>query len=135
MVEHGHQVYVEAGAGKTSNFKDIEYADVGGDIVDSPAELYRKCNLVVKVGPPCEEELDLLQEKQTLISALHLGNTTSEFLQRLMDLRITGIGFEFIRDPDGSYPIIRMMHEIMGSMAPNALPSCFRANVFVSAPN
>jgi alanine dehydrogenase len=46
-----------------------------------------------------------------------LGNTTPDFLHHLMELRITGIGFEFIRDPDGTLPIVRMMHEIMGSMA------------------
>src|SRR5690606_7396722 len=74
-------------------------------------------NLIVKVGPPVGEELDLLQEKQILISALHLGHTTPEFLKQLMELRVTGIGFEFIRDPDGTLPIVRMMHEIMGSMS------------------
>jgi alanine dehydrogenase len=30
---------------------------------------------------------------------------------------VTGIGFEFIKDSDGTYPIVRMMHEIMGSMS------------------
>lgn len=117
LVANGHEVYVEKSAGAQAHFSDSEYAEMGGEIVESPADLYSKCTLIVKVGPPSGNELELLQEKQILISALHLGHTTPEFLKRLMELKITGIGFEFIRDPDGSLPIVRMMHEIMGSMS------------------
>jgi alanine dehydrogenase len=73
--------------------------------------------VVVKVCPPNSNELDLLQENQVLISALHLGGIKPDYLDRLKRLRITGIGFEFIQNPDGTYPIVRMMHEVMGSMA------------------
>ncbi len=117
LVANGHEVYVERQAGAQAHFSDNEYAEYGGEIVDTPAALYSKCEMIVKVGPPNGDELDYLQEKQILISALHLGHTTPEFLRRLMDLKITSIGFEFIRDPDGSLPIVRMMHEIMGSMS------------------
>jgi alanine dehydrogenase len=117
LVADGHEVCIEKGAGMQAHFTDVSYAEAGGELIESPADLYGKCSLIVKVGPPAGEELDMLQEKQTLISALHLGATTPDFLKRLMDLGITGIGFEFIRDPDGTLPIVRMMHEIMGSMA------------------
>jgi len=117
LVANGHKVYVERMAGELANFGDREYAEVGGEIVGDPADLYTKSELVVKVGPPNEDEARYLCEKQTLISALHLGGTTPDFLKRLMDLGITGIGFEFIRNSDGTLPIVRMMHEIMGSMA------------------
>lgn len=117
LVANGHEVFVEATAGEQANFQDREYSDVGASIVADAADLYSRSELVVKVGPPSEEEWPFLQEKQTLVSALHLGGTRPDFLRRLMDLGITGIGFEFIRDTDGSLPIVRMMHEIMGSMA------------------
>ncbi len=117
LVANEHEVYVEKSAGTQAHFSDSEYSEAGATIVDSASQLYSKSNLIVKVGPPVGEELDLLQEKQILISALHLGHTTPEFLKQLMELRVTGIGFEFIRDPDGTLPIVRMMHEIMGSMS------------------
>ncbi|HET6569522.1 MAG TPA: alanine dehydrogenase [Rhodothermales bacterium] len=117
LAADGHEVFVEKGAGQQAHFSDNSYMEAGAEIVDSAAALYGQCNLIAKVGPPTGEELDYLQEKQILISALHLGGTTPDFLQQLMDLGITGIGFEFIRDPDGTLPIVRMMHEIMGSMA------------------
>ena len=117
LVANGHEVYVETGAGELAHFSDVQYAEAGGEVMTATADLYAKCGLIVKVGPPSDEELAYLQEKQILISALHLGGTSPTFLRRLMDLGITGIGFEFIRDSDGSLPIVRMMHEIMGSMA------------------
>ena len=117
LVAGGHEVYVEQGAGEQAHFADAEYAEVGGDVVFSAEDLYTKSNLIAKVGPPSGRELELLQEKQLLLSALHLGGTRPDFLRCLMDLGVTGIGFEFIRDSDGTLPIVRMMHEIMGSMA------------------
>ncbi|MDX1741738.1 MAG: alanine dehydrogenase, partial [Rhodothermales bacterium] len=117
LVANGHEVLVEVDAGDQAHFSNQEYSEAGGEIVEKQADLYAKAELVVKVGPPCSEELSLLQERQILISALHLGNTSPDFLKRLMNLGITGIGFEFIRDSDGTLPIVRMMHEIMGSMS------------------
>lgn len=117
LVSYGHQVYIEKEAGIQAHFSDKEYADAGAEILDSPEDLYSRCKMIVKVGPPSGVEIQFIQENQIIISALHLGHTTPDFLRHLMELRTTGIGFEFIRDPDGSLPIVRMMHEIMGSMA------------------
>lgn len=117
LASAGHEVAVERGAGDQAHFTDVEYSEAGADVVEDAAELYARSQLIVKVFPPTESELDLMQEGQILISALHLGNTTPDFLRRLMSLRITGIGFEFISDPDGTFPIVRMMHEISGSMS------------------
>jgi alanine dehydrogenase len=117
LVANGHEVYVENGAGEQAHFPDTAYAEAGADLIDEPADLYSHADLIVKVGPPNEDELDLLKEKQILISALNLGGMTPNYLRHLMDLRVTGIGFEFIRDPDGTFPLVRMMHEITGTMA------------------
>lgn len=117
LVANGHEVYIEKQAGAHAHFSDKEYSDAGAHLIESPAQLYSTAELVVKVGPPNDDELGLLQERQMLISALHLGGTKPDFLRHLMELNITGIGFEFIRDSDGTLPIVRMMHEIMGSMA------------------
>ncbi len=117
LVANGHHVIVGEGAGKGAHFTDTEYAEAGAEIASSDADVYTKSDLVVKVGPPSEEEVSWMREKQVLISALHLGGTSPTFLKKMMDLGVTGIGFEFIRDSDGTLPIVRMMHEIMGTMA------------------
>jgi alanine dehydrogenase len=117
LINHGHEVFVESNAGIKAHFSDARYIDQGAEVLASPEEIYARCNLIVKVAPPTESELDLVQEKQILFSALHLGNMKPDYLKRLMGLMVTGIGFEFIEDSDGSYPIVRMMHEITGSLS------------------
>ena len=117
LVANGHEVVIESGAGAESQFADDAYAEAGCQVVGSAGEVYAQADLVAKVFPPRPDELDLMRERQVLISALHLGGLQPDTLKRLMELRVTGIGFEFIADADGTLPIVRMMHEISGSMA------------------
>lgn len=117
LIANGHEVYLEKGAGADAKFEDNEYADAGASIAYSAEELYKKSELILKVAPPTEEEYEMLQHRQTIISALHLGNTTENFLEVLIKKDITAIGYEFIQGPDKEFPIVRMMHEITGSMA------------------
>ncbi len=117
LVASGHEVYVQEGAGELAQFSDVQYSEAGADILPSAADIYNASNLLVKVYPPTEEELELIRDRQILISALHLGTLQKSFLERLIANRVTGIAFEFIREAEGTYPIVRMMHEISGSMA------------------
>lgn len=117
LTANGHEVYLEKGAGIDANFTDKEYADAGAEIMYSVDELYKKSEMILKVAPPSEDEYDLLQPNQIIFSALHLGNTTEKFLNVLIKKGITAIGYEFIQGADKEFPIVRMMHEITGSMA------------------
>ncbi|MCW9707833.1 alanine dehydrogenase [Fodinibius salsisoli] len=114
---NGHDVFIEQRAGEEANFSDQEYADAGAEIAYSIDEVYQKAQMIAKVAPPTKDELDLLDDNHTLLSALHLGNATELFIQTLIDKCITAIGFEFIKGDDKEFPIVRMMHEITGSMA------------------
>ncbi|MDX1617369.1 MAG: alanine dehydrogenase [Balneolaceae bacterium] len=114
---NGHEIYIEKGAGDEANFIDKEYADAGAEMAYSIDELYKKSEMIVKVAPPSQDEYELLQQNQVLLSALHLGNTTEEFMDLLIKKCITAIGYEFIQGEDKEFPIVRMMHEITGSMA------------------
>lgn len=117
LTANGHEVFVEQNAGSEANFTDDDFADAGAEIAFSIDEVYQKSDLVVKVAPPSESELDLLEQDQTLLSALHLGNAAEEFIDLLIKKNITAIGFEFIKGDDKEFPIVRMMHEITGSMS------------------
>lgn len=117
LIANGHEVRIEAGAGAAAQFSDADYAEVGCEVAETAGEVYADSDLVVKVFPPRPDELAMMKERQVLISALHLGGLEPNLLRRLMELRVTGIGFEFIADGDGTLPIVRMMHEISGSVA------------------
>ncbi|MDR9417777.1 alanine dehydrogenase [Gracilimonas sp.] len=114
---NGHEVFIEKGAGEAANFSDVEYADAGAELAYSSQEVFKKSELILKIAPLVEEEFEYLEEDQALISALHMGSQTQKYLEALTNKSITGIGYEFIRGEDKEFPLVRMMHEITGSMS------------------
>ena len=117
LTSNGHEVYIEQEAGLEANFTDQEYSDAGAEIAYSAEQVFKKSEMIVKVAPPTEAEFEYLDRDHTLLSALHLGNTTEEFIETLINKNITAIGFEFIKGEDKEFPFVRMMHEITGSMS------------------
>lgn len=115
LVGNGHTVLVEHDAGKAAQYPDREYAEVGGLIVYDHSEIYRDCDVIVRITPIGLEELGLMKDGKTIISAVHLGSLSPEFLKELMRKNITAIGFEFVRSDDGSLPLLQMMSEIAGT--------------------
>ncbi|MBQ9915011.1 MAG: alanine dehydrogenase, partial [Clostridia bacterium] len=73
FVAKGHTVYVEKGAGAGAGFPDEEYKEAGGIILDTPAEIFAKADMIVKVKEPEECEYELLREGQILYTYLHLA--------------------------------------------------------------
>lgn len=116
LVSHGHEVIIERGAGKAVHYDDNEYSEAGARIVESPEEVY-KANMIVKVAPPTNEEIALLKHKQILVSALQLSVQPKDSLKRLMDKKVTAVAWDFIRDNEKIYPVIRAMGEIAGISA------------------
>jgi alanine dehydrogenase len=113
---NGHEIYIEKNAGIDAHFTDNDFSEAGATILYSPQEIYKQADIIVKVAPPTAEEQEWLQPGQVLLSALHLGNTSEEFLKALIAKGVTALGYEFIHQ-DGEFPLVRMMHEITGSMA------------------
>ena len=117
LVANGHEVLIEKNAGIDARFSDQEYSEAGAEISYSAEELFSLSEMILKVAPPTEKELEWMQPNQILFSALHLGHATHSFMNALIDKGICGIGYEFIKSDDQEFPIVRMMHEITGSMA------------------
>lgn len=115
LVSNGHEVYVEAGAGALSQFPDREFSEAGAIIVYSNREVYANANIVLKVSPPTIEEIELMGEGTSLISALQMSRLSKEYIDALLARKITSIGFEFLQDEVGGMPIVRAMSEIAGS--------------------
>lgn len=113
LVNNGHRIVVETNAGKMANFQDHDYSEAGAQIVYSPEEVY-KADIILKVAPPSPQEIEMMQQRQTLISALQLTVQPEDFLKQLMAKKITAIAFDWIKDHDGIYSVIRSMGEIAG---------------------
>lgn len=117
LVANGHEVYVESKAGEQAHFSDQAYSEAGAQIAYGARDLYQRSEVIAKVAPPDKEEIAMMRDQSILLSALHLGSTDEGMYHQLHAKNITGIGFEFIQDADGTYPIVRMLHEITGSLA------------------
>ncbi|APS39514.1 MULTISPECIES: alanine dehydrogenase [Salegentibacter] len=114
ITAHGHRVMIESGAGKWARFSDKDYSNAGAEITKDTSKVF-SCPTILKIEPPSLEELDLINPQTILISALQLKTQCKEYFQKLASKRITALGFEFIRDDDGSYPIVRALSEIAGT--------------------
>ncbi|MCG8372440.1 MAG: alanine dehydrogenase [Balneolales bacterium] len=114
---NGHQIFIEKGAGDDANFTDRDYAEAGADIAYTADDVFRKSELILKVAPLTVKEFELIEPDQAIISALHFGSQTKEYFELLTQKSVTGIGYEFMRGSDKEFPIVRMMHEITGSIA------------------
>jgi alanine dehydrogenase len=114
LVANGNQVAVEHKAGEASHFSDKDYAEAGARIVYEREEIF-KCPILVKSAPPVEEDMPLLQQNQTIVSPIHLSALKKEYIEKMMEKRITALSFENFKDDSGTYPIVRSMSEIAGS--------------------
>jgi alanine dehydrogenase len=117
LVSNGHEVFIEKDAGADARFPDRAYSEAGAQIAYSRDEVFAKSELIVKVAPPDASERALLKEHQIVLSAVHLGTANEAYFKELLAKGVTGIGFEFLQSKDGTFPIVRMMHEITGSVA------------------
>ena len=117
LVEDGHKVYVQSGAGVGSGFSDKEYVDAGAAIVASAKILYNKSTLIVKVKEPQPSEYNLLNETHTLFCYLHLA-PLKELTSVLMEKQVCAIAYETVTIPEqNQLPLLKPMSEIAGKMA------------------
>jgi len=111
----GNQVFLEAGAGKSANYDDIEYIEAGAKI-SSKKECF-EAEIILKIAPPFCEEISLFNEKQILISNLHINSQTELSIKKLIQKKITAIGFEYIKDERNFFPVMFSLNEIAGYTA------------------
>ena len=88
LVANGHRVRMETKAGEGSHFTDQEYSEAGAEICPTAKDIFQ-CDIILKVTPPSEEEVDYMPGSQTLISALQLSIQPKIILQKLITKKIT----------------------------------------------
>jgi alanine dehydrogenase len=115
LVEDGHPVLVERGAGEGSGFPDESYRQAGASLVDTE-EAWSAPELIVHVKEPNAEEMTRLRRGQTLFTYLHLA-AAPDLTQGLLDVGVIGIAYETIRSPDGAFPVLAPMSEVAGRLA------------------
>jgi alanine dehydrogenase len=115
LVQSGHPVLVETGAGAGSGFSDDEFARAGAEVVNRET-VFGRAGLIVKVKEPQRQEYALLLDQSAIFTYLHLAPNPG-LTDVLLDKRITGLAYETL-ERDGRLPLLAPMSEIAGRMAP-----------------
>lgn len=117
LVEEGHAVYFERGAGEGSHFTDEEYLNAGARIAFSHEEVLARTELLLTVSSPTLEELRMIRRDQAVMAFFHLAVAERERFEELLKREITAIGYEVIETLDGRLPVLLPISEIAGQMS------------------
>jgi len=115
LIKRGHEVLVERGAGIGSGFPDREYEHAGATLIDGPAAIFARADLIVKVKEPQPVEVAMLRPGQILFTYLHLAADKS-LTETLAASGVTGIAYETI-EVNRRLPLLEPMSEIAGRMS------------------
>jgi alanine dehydrogenase len=119
LVEHGHEVLVQAGAGEGSAIADAGYESQGARIVPAADDVFAESEMVLGVKEPQPEEVVMLNEGQTLFTYLHLA-PAPELTRGLRESGATCVAYETVEDRHGRLPLLAPMSEIAGRIATQA---------------
>jgi len=114
LVEHGHRIIFESGAGAGSNFLDHHYSEQGAEIAQQAEQVF-KADIIIKVASPTLEEIKMMKKNQLLISSQQPSLLDKKVLQALMDKKITALSYEYLRDEGEHLSVVRAMSEIVGA--------------------
>ena len=114
LTQNGHRILLETGAGTAARFSDHDYSEHGAEIMASRQEVY-KADLILKVSPPEAEEIDMMKDRQVLISTVSLAHQSQQYFRSLIRKKVTALAFEYIQDAFGSFPLRRSISEIVGN--------------------
>jgi alanine dehydrogenase len=116
LAQDGHTVILERGAGLGSGFEDAAYTAVGARIVDSPADVYSRAELIVKVKEPQPAEMAMLRPGQIVFCYFHFA-ASRELTEGCIRRGIAAVAYETLSDPAGRLPLLTPMSEVAGKMS------------------
>ena len=125
LVQAGHQVQVQTGAGAGIGCNDDTYRSAGATIAKGAEEIFASSDLVVKVKEPQLAECRMLRPGQVLFTYLHLAADREQTLA-LMAAGATAIAYETVTAVDGSLPLLTPMSEVAGRMSVQVGASCLQ---------
>src|SRR5690349_17326378 len=119
LVEHGHEVIIQRGAGAGSVIPDEEYVEQGARIVPDADAVFDEAELILKVKEPMTEEVERLRPDHTLFTYLHLA-AAPQLTAGLQESGATCIAYETVEDARGRLPLLAPMSEVAGKIATQA---------------
>jgi alanine dehydrogenase len=115
LVRHGHEVFVQSGAGHNSGYRDGDFEAAGARVLPDAASVYEAAELIVKVKEPVDGDLAHLRAGHRLFCYLHLAANPA-LGERLREIGLTAVAFETVR-VGGALPLLAPMSDIAGRLA------------------
>ena len=116
LVAHGHEVWIEAGAGLGIGAMDSDYAAAGAKLQPDAKTVFDGCEMVVKVKEPQAVERAMLREGQVLFTYLHLAPDPDQ-TRELIASGVTAIAYETVTGAGGQLPLLKPMSQVAGRMS------------------
>jgi alanine dehydrogenase len=116
LVQDGHRVLVERGAGLGSGIPDETYAAAGAELVDGPDEVFGRAGLIVKVKEPQPQEIARLRPEHTVFGYFHFAASRA-LTEASLAAGYTAIAYETLVDAAGRLPLLTPMSEVAGRMS------------------
>jgi alanine dehydrogenase len=118
LVQRGHEVTIETGAGTGSAFADDAYRAAGARIA-SVDDVWAESDLLLKVKEPIEPEYERLREGLVLFTYLHIA-ADEPLTRALVDSGIAAVAYETVETTGGALPLLAPMSEVAGRLAAQA---------------
>jgi alanine dehydrogenase len=119
LVDRGHDVLVQRGAGEGSAIADDEYVAQGAQILPDAEAVFGAAGMIVKVKEPQPVEVARLRPDHVLFTYLHLAPDAA-LTAGLVASGATCIAYETVEDGRGRLPLLAPMSEIAGKIATQA---------------
>ena len=116
LVEQGHELFIEKGAGLGSGYSDEAYKTAGATILNTAAEIYQAVEMIVKVKEPLAAEYDLIQEGQIVFTYFHFASSLS-LTKAMLKRKAVCIAYETVEDDLHRLPLLTPMSEVAGRMS------------------
>ncbi|HQM77653.1 MAG TPA: Re/Si-specific NAD(P)(+) transhydrogenase subunit alpha [Bacteroidales bacterium] len=91
----GYDVYIQSNAGLKAKYTDEDYLNAGANIVDSAEELYSIADIVFKVQPPTDQEINLMKPGTLVLSYLYPA-LNQQLLTKLAEKAINAVAMDAI---------------------------------------
>ncbi|NRA76432.1 MAG: alanine dehydrogenase [Planctomycetes bacterium] len=116
LMEAGHTVLVEKGAGLGSGITDEEYLGAGCQLLDDAAEVWARSEIIVKVKEPLAEEYHYLRPDLVVFTYFHFA-ASKPLTDACLDSGVAAVAYETIEGKNGTLPLLTPMSEVAGRMS------------------
>lgn len=116
LMQNGHTILLEKGAGLKSGYTDKQFRDCGATILPSAQKIWKMAEMIIKVKEPLPSEYKYFRDDLLIFTYLHLASAP-QLAKALCKHRTTAFGYETVELDDGTLPLLVPMSEVAGRVA------------------